>query len=119
MKNEEIVVDEAPSSKTDIPYDIFIYVAPETGDIKSILSFGPFGESEYDAEAGRWATLGTEDTWRVRDLQRSSRRYKINWENDEDFDDEMKNITLKKYSDESLTEEYLKENTILANEVPS
>jgi hypothetical protein len=115
----DFLVNESVSAKTDLSYDIFIYVSPQTGDIKSILSFGPFGESEYDAEAGRWATLGTEDTWRVRDLQRSNRRYKIDWDNDNDFDDEMRIITLQKYSDGSLTEEYLKENTILANEVPS
>jgi len=115
----DFLVNESASSKTDLSYDIFIYVSPKTGDIESILSFGPFGESEYDVEAGRWATLGTEDTWRVRDLQKSNRRYKIDWENDNDFDDEMRIITLQKYSDGSLTEEYLKENTILANEVPS
>ena len=115
----ENLPDETPSSKTDLPYDIFIYVAPETGDVKSILSFGPFGESEYDQEAGRWASLGTADTWRVRDLQRSNRRYKIDWDNDKDFDDEMQIITLQKYVDDTLTEDYLKENAILANEVPS
>jgi hypothetical protein len=117
--SDQILTNEAPSSKTDLSYDIFIYVAPETGDIKAILSFGPFGESEYDPEAKRWATLGTEDTWRVRDLQKSNKRYKIDWDNDNDFDSEMHIITLQKYSDGSLTEEYLQKNAILANEVPS
>jgi hypothetical protein len=115
----DFLVNEPPSTKTDLSYDIFIYVAPETGDINSILSFGPFGESEYDPEARRWATLGTEDTWRVRDLQKSNRRYKIDWDNDSDFDSEMQIITLQKYSDGTLDEDYLKKNTILANEVPS
>lgn len=116
---DNVLPNESPSSREDLDYDIFIYVSPTTGNVESVLSFGPFGESEYDPEARRWATLGTEDTWRVRQLQKLNKRYKIDWQNDRDFDDEMHIITLKKYADGSLDEEYLKENAILANNVPS
>jgi hypothetical protein len=83
--------------------------------VETILSSGVFGDSEYDPEAKRWVALGEEDTWRIRDLTNRSSRYKINWENETDFDFDGKVITLKKFSNGTLDKEYLDENTIFVN----
>jgi hypothetical protein len=102
------------STRTNI-YDIFIYVDPTTNSVETILSSGAFGDSEYDPEARRWVALGEEDTCRVLDLTNRDSRYKIDWENDADFDFDGKIITLKKFSDGTLDENYLKSNTLFVN----
>jgi hypothetical protein len=117
MENQ-FLAGEGVSSKTDVGYDIFIYVRPNDGKIETILAFGPFGDSEYDPETRRWASLGEGDTWRVRELHKTSKRYKIDWDNDEDFDRDMHIITLQKFADGTLTEDYLKNNAILVNNAP-
>jgi hypothetical protein len=107
---------EQESTRKDANYDIFVYVDPETRGVETILSFGPFGDSEYDPEARRWVALGEEDTWRVRDLTLRSSRYAIDWDNESDFDFDGKIITLQKFSDGSLDEKYLQKNTTFVNE---
>lgn len=107
---------EQESTRKDANYDIFVYVDPETSAVETIMSFGPFGDSEYDPEAKRWVALGEEDTWRVRDLTLRSSRYAIDWDNESDFDFDGKIITLNKFSDGSLDEKYLKKNTVFVNE---
>lgn len=97
-------------------YDIYIYVNPETGKVETIVSYGLFGDSEYDPEAARWVALGEEDTWRIRDLGLRCDKYKVDWDNEADFDFEGKNITLKKFSDGTLDEKYLQKNTLFVNE---
>jgi hypothetical protein len=106
---------EQASTRTDI-YDIYIYVDPETDKVETIISSGPFGESEYDPNAKRWVALGKEDTWRIRDLINRDSRYMVDWDNDSDFDFEGKIITLKKFSDGTLDSKYLNKNTIFVNE---
>jgi hypothetical protein len=97
-------------------YDIYIYLNPENGKVETILSYGIFGDSEYDPEAKRWVALGEEDTWRVRDLGLKCDKYKVDFDNESDFDFDGSNMTLKKFSDGTLDKEYLQENTILVNE---
>ena len=100
-------------------YDIYIYLNPETGKVETIVSYGLFGSSEYDPEAARWVALGTEDTWRIRDLGTKCDMYKVDWDNDSDFDIEGKNVALKKFSDGTLDANYLKKNTTLVREALS
>jgi hypothetical protein len=107
---------EQESARKDANYDIFVFVDPRTGEVETVMSFGPFGDSEYDPEARRWVALGEEDTWRVRDLTLRDFRYAIDWDNESDFDFDGKIITLNKFSDGSLDEKYLRKNTIFVNE---
>jgi hypothetical protein len=100
-------------------YDIYIYLNQETGKVETIVSYGLFGTSEYDPEAARWVALGLEDTWRLRDLSTKADMYKVDWDNDSDFDIEGKNVALKKFSDGTLDKNYLKKNTILVREALS
>jgi len=104
--------DEPISEKNSLGYEISIHVNPETREIETIVSNGPFGPSEYDPKAEAWIAMGIEETWRLRDLENNSVIYKVNWKNDNDFDENDDCITLKKYSDGTLNEEYLKENAI-------
>jgi hypothetical protein len=99
-------------SKTTLGYNIYIYVEPETGEIETVLSFGGFGSGEYDPEARAWAATNVEDTWRIRELSNNYNKYKIDWKNEADFDENMDSITLQKYADGTLDEDYLKKNTI-------
>jgi hypothetical protein len=92
-------------------YDIYIYLNQATGKVETIVSYGLFGTSEYDPEAARWVALGLEDTWRLRDLGTKADMYKVDWDNDSDFDIE--------FSDGTLDESYLKKNTILVREALS
>jgi hypothetical protein len=107
--------DDTVYSTTTLNYDIYIYVEPTTGEIETVLSFGGFGDGEYDPEADAWVATTVEDTWRIRELTNNYNKYKINWKNKEDFDENMESITLKKYADGTLDEAYLKENTIFVD----
>ena len=106
---------EQDQANTSLNYSIYVYVNPTTHKIDTIQSDGTLGTSEYDPKLARWVALGEEDTWRVRDLGLKDIRYEINWDNDNDFDFHGKNITLQKYSDGTLDENYLKKNAILVN----
>jgi hypothetical protein len=97
-------------------YDIYIYFNTEAGKVETILSYGIFGDSEYDPGAKRWVAIGEEDTWRVRDLGLKCDLYKVDFDNEADFDFEGDNMTLKKFSNGTLDEKYLQKNTILVNE---
>ena len=104
--------DEPISRTTSLGYTISIYLDPKTRKVDSIFSEGPFGTSEYDPEGESWVALETSDTWRLRDLENNSIIYHVNWKNDNDFDENDDLITLKKYSDGTLDEEYLKANAV-------
>lgn len=109
----QYLADDEPISKaTTLGHDIFVYLDPETREVTTIVSEGPFGASEYDPEAALWVAMGAEDTWRIRDLDNNSIQYKIDWKNDNDFDENDDLITLKKYAEGTLDEEYLKANAI-------
>jgi hypothetical protein len=119
FKDEELLPPgETSSSKTVLNHDIFIFVEPETKEIETVISVGGLVNAEYDTEARAWVALAEEDTWRVRDMFNRLTRYKVDWNNEEDFDEELTSITLKKYADGNLDEAHLKKNTILANTGP-
>jgi len=112
MENKDLLVGESISTKTSLNYDIYIYVSPKTGKVETVLSFGGFGDAEYDPKGKGWVALTTEDTWRVRDLTNNYIQYKVDWDNKSEFDENLESITLQKYADGSLDENYLKENAI-------
>jgi hypothetical protein len=115
MEQEDFqyLADDEPVSKaTTLGHNIFIYLDSDTREVAAIVSEGPFGASEYDPEAALWVAMGAEDTWRIRDLDNNAIQYKIDWKNDNDFDENDDLITLKKYAEGTLDEEYLKANTI-------
>ena len=119
FKDEDLLPPgETPSSKTVLNHDIFIFVQPETKEIETVISVGGLVNAEYDPEARAWVALAEEDTWRVRDIFNRLTRYKVDWNNEEDFDEESTSITLKKYADGILDEAHLKKNTILATAGP-
>jgi hypothetical protein len=113
MENkEDVLLNESISSKTELAYDVYVYVSPETGAIETIMSFGGFGDAEYDPEGQGWVALSTEDTWRVRDLSNNYIQYKIDWNNEQEFDQDLESITIQKYTEGTLDENYLKQNAI-------
>jgi hypothetical protein len=115
MKTEDFLFGEPASSKTALNYDVHVYADPKTGNIETILSFGGFGDAEYDPEGQGWVALSTEDTWRVRDLTNNYNSYKIDWNNEAEFDEDLESITIQKYNDGTLDEAYLKKNAIFLN----
>lgn len=121
MNQEELDMAEAsfgePSKKTTLNIQDFIFLDPETRKVITILSLSPIGMHEYDPEAEKWVALGDSDTWRVRDLFNNYVKYQTDWENEKAFDENNKSIVLSKYSDGSLDEAWLKENTIFAGDV--
>jgi|OM-RGC.v1.028700073 hypothetical protein len=98
---------DKPSEKTDLGVSIHVYT--DNGEIKGIWSNSPLGVSEYTTE-GLWKPIAPKDP-RITELQDYT-LYKIDWANDNDFDEDGESKTLDLYAKGDLTEKYLKENAI-------
>lgn len=110
-----LAADEPISNKTSLDMSIHILLNPETKQVEAIFSDDPLGVSEYDKDEKAWAPCLPEDTWRITGLFNDSIRYVVDWNNSDAFDKNNKSLALSKYSDGTLDEQWLEENTILAN----
>ena len=107
--------DEGISNKKTLGVSIHILLNPETKNVEAIISDDPFGVSEYDKDAQVWVPSHPEDTWRITGLFNDSIDYVVDWSNKNGFDRNNKSLALLKYSDGTLDEQWLDENTLLAN----
>lgn len=98
---------DKPSEKTDLGVSIHVYT--DNGEIKGVWSNSPLGVSEY-TETGFWKAVSPRDP-RILELQDYS-VYKLDWSNDNDFDEDGESKTLELYAKGQLTENHLKKNTI-------
>jgi hypothetical protein len=114
---ELLAGEESISNLTKLGHNVFIFVDPETRDIVTILAQGPFGVTEYDKEAERYVVLGDKDMEYIYDLFNNYVKYTVDWDNQGSFDKNDKSLALSKYSDGSLDEAWLKENTTFAGDV--
>lgn len=115
IKQQLLAEDEPISNKTSLNMAIHILVNPETKQVEAVFYDSPLGVAEYDKDAQAWAPCLPEDTWRVTGLFNDSIRYVVDWNNSSSFDANSKSIAISKYSDGTLDEQWLEENTILAN----
>lgn len=114
----ELLADDEPISKaTTLNHNVYFFLNPESRKVEAVIASGPFGVSEYDADAGKYVPLGESETWRVRNLFNTSVKYITDWKNPNAFDENDKSIALEKYSDGSLDEAWLKENAKFAGDV--
>ena len=102
--------EEAISDKTDIGFDVHIYIDPSTRDIAGIWAHAPYGISDYSKEKDRWVAVSSRDKRGVQ--WQDFAVYKIDWSNKADFDENNKSKILSMYADGSLDEDYLKQNAI-------
>lgn len=107
--------DEPISNRTSLDMSIHVLLNPETKQVEAIFSDNPLGVWEYDKDEKAWAPCHPEDTWRITGLFNDSVRYVVDWNNKSSFDENNKSLVLSKYFDGTLDEEWLEENTILAN----
>jgi hypothetical protein len=116
LSKEPLLADDSPiSNRKTLGVSIHILLNPETKEVEAIISDDPFGVSEYDKDAKVWVPSHPEDTWRITGLFNDSIDYVVDWSNKNGFDENNKSLALIKYSDDTLDEQWLEENTILAN----
>jgi hypothetical protein len=114
---EYLPASDPVSNLTKLSHNVFIFVDPETRTPVRILAQGPFGMTEYDKAAGRYVVLGDESYDYVYELFNDFVKYTVDWDNQAAFDENEKSLALSKFSDGTLDEEWLKENTIFAGDV--
>jgi hypothetical protein len=106
--------DETVSEKTDIGFDVRIYLDSSTRDVVAVWSYAPYGISEFSKEDAAWVAVSPADKRGVQ--WQNYTVYKIDWSNASDFDENNKSKTLEMYSNGNLTEDYLRKNSIFVRE---
>jgi hypothetical protein len=106
--------DKTVSGLSKLSHNVFIFLDPETRSVARILAQGPFGVTEYDKDSGRYVVLGDKDMEYIYDLFDNYVKYTVDWDNEAAFDENQKSLALSKFSDGTLDEAWLKENTNFA-----